>query len=77
MKRTKDFDGKTCAYCGKTREVVRFFIGAQPLPVNRKGEYLHPPVEWTMHEGTAKLSCDTMECHLKGEAEAAAVIAKL
>lgn len=71
-KRTQDFDGRVCDYCGKTREVVRFFIGAQPLRT-RDGE-LTAPQDWTLHEGTGKLSCDDITCHVKAEAEAKAAI---
>jgi len=58
------FDGKVCDYCGARRDVVRFYIGAGPADG-----------EWTLHEGTGKLSCGA--CHTLGVNEAQAVIASL
>jgi len=46
-----------CAYCGKVRTEVKFMIGASVGP------------EWTMHEGTAKMSCDNEVCWEKGRTE--------
>jgi len=34
-----------CVYCGRVKKEVSFFIGASLKP------------NWTMHEGTGKISC--------------------
>jgi len=58
-------DKLKCSYCGKIKEKVSFFIGAKlESDVN----------EWTMHEGTGKMSCPN--CFPKGKAEAQLVIDK-
>jgi len=57
-----------CAYCGDTKKEIRFMIGAK---LNNHNDF----DEWTMHEGTGKISCPN--CYPKGEAEAQAVIDRL
>ena len=49
-----------CAYCGVTKEEISFMIGASLEP------------EWTMHEGTGKVSCP--DCNDKGYEEANVVM---
>lgn len=44
-----------CDYCGKVKKEVSFFIGASLKP------------NWTMHEGTGKISCP--ECYNIGSKE--------
>lgn len=48
-----------CDYCGKTKEKMSFYIGAS----------LGNDNEWTMWEGTGKMSCGDPKCHAKGKAE--------
>lgn len=43
-------NGMVCDYCGRKQEKVMFCIGASRGP------------EWTMHEGTGKVSCDSEAC---------------
>lgn len=45
-----------CAYCGKVKKEVSFFIGASSFP-----SLLAAKASWTMHEGTGKISCP--ECY--------------
>jgi len=52
-----------CNYCGKIKEEMTFFIGASD------GK------DWTMHEGTGKVTCP--DCHQQGEQEARKVLASL
>jgi Zn-finger protein len=52
----------TCSYCGKVKKEVSFFIGASSFP------------NWTMHEGTGKISCP--DCYFIGSKEGQAVIEK-
>lgn len=51
-----------CEYCGAEKEEISFCIGASLKP------------EWTMHEGTGKVSCGDPVCHLQGETEGQAAI---
>jgi hypothetical protein len=53
-------DKLKCAYCGKEKAEISFMIGASLKP------------EWTMHEGTGKVSCP--DCHYEGTAEAREVL---
>lgn len=62
-----------CDYCGKEEKKTQFWIGAAPTP--KPGDPLYGETEFTMHEGTGKLSC--ANCRPKGDAEALAVINKL
>jgi len=57
-------NGMSCDYCGQKQEHVAFFIGAK----------LDEDIDWTMHEGTGKMSCPN--CFPKGKAEAQLVIDK-
>jgi len=50
----------TCDYCGKEKEEFSFFIGASRTR------------DWTMHEGTGKVSCP--DCYNEAEKEATARI---
>ena len=59
-----------CSYCGKKQEKVQFWIGA--APITEPGDPLHGETEFTMHEGTGKISC--ANCRPKGDAEAEEVI---
>ena len=45
----------TCAYCGKTKEEVSFFIGATKKP------------DWCMIYGTGKMACP--DCYEKASKE--------
>ena len=54
-----------CAYCGKVKKEVCFVIGA----------CRSDDVDWCMHEGTGKMSCDSLECHALGTSEGQARIA--
>jgi hypothetical protein len=47
----------TCDYCGRKNEKISFMIGA-----SRKAE-------WTMWEGTGKISCHDLGCWQRGELE--------
>jgi len=60
-----DDNGMTCAYCGQKKEHVAFFIGAK----------MDNDIGWTMHEGTAKISCPN--CYPKGKEEARLVIERV
>ena len=51
-----------CSYCGKVKNEISFFIGASLK------------VDWTMWEGTAKVSCDNERCYLNGKEEARKLI---
>lgn len=55
-------DKLICEYCGAVQEKVMFCIGASKGP------------EWTMHEGTGKVSCDDPVCYTKGVTEGQAAI---
>jgi hypothetical protein len=46
-----------CAYCGRVREKQMFVIGASK------------DVDWVMHEGTGKMSCDDPVCWELGREE--------
>lgn len=45
-----------CAYCGAEKAEISFFIGASKEP------------DWTMWEGTGKVSCPKKECFDKARA---------
>jgi hypothetical protein len=49
-----------CYYCDAVKEEISFMIGASLQP------------EWTMHEGTGKVSCP--DCHSRGVEEAENVL---
>ena len=53
-------DKLECAYCGATKEEISFMIGASLEP------------EWTMHEGTGKVSCP--DCNSRGVEESNVVM---
>lgn len=59
-----DEKGTTCAYCGKRKEGIGFFIGAS-LPKDK---------DWTMWEGTGKVSCPS--CHEKGAKESGEAVGR-
>ena len=51
-----------CEYCGKTKEGLSFYIGASKEP------------DWTMIEGTGKITCP--ECYKKALKEGQEAIHK-
>ncbi len=55
-------DKLVCAYCGKVKEEVSFFIGASTEP------------DWVMVEGTGKITCPT--CWEKARLEGQEVLRK-
>lgn len=63
-------DKTVCDYCGRTKEKVGFFIGASLG--NSKDGY-----DWTMWEGTGKISCASPTCYAKGREEGQTLIKEL
>lgn len=57
-----DNNKTVCAYCGKEKEGLSFFIGASPEP------------DWTMVEGTGKITCP--DCFEKAVHEGQIIIKK-
>ena len=55
-------DKLVCAYCGKVKEEVSFFIGASNEP------------DWVMNEGTGKINCP--DCYEIGRKEGQDAITK-
>ena len=53
-----------CTWCGKVNREISFLIGACKCRN-----------QWTMHEGTGKISCNNPACYQKGSEEAQAAIA--
>ena len=51
-----------CSYCGKVRNGISFFVGASLK------------ADWTMWEGTSKVSCDNEGCYLYGKEESGKLI---
>ena len=56
-------DITVCEFCGKTKEGLSFFIGASKEP------------DWTMVEGTGKITCP--ECYEKAMKEAEEMMKKV
>lgn len=59
-----------CNYCGRVKETVSFVIGAS-LGSTKDG------YEWTMWEGTGKVSCNSAQCYSKGSDESHYIIHEL
>ena len=50
-----------CDYCGKVKAHISFCIGAS---LAGNGKY-----DWTMWEGTGKVSCDSQACYVAASNE--------
>ena len=53
---------QTCWYCGKDNNTPGFYVGASLGP------------DWTMWEGTGKMTCPAKKCYEAGKEESRALI---